>query len=83
MSHIFCIFAEEMQPLDTYKKNRKCYVILGRDGDKVFAYPRDCVGQGPRPAYYRKWWNIRMCYYRTYRELSQDFKDSYPRDYLR
>ena len=72
-----------MQPLDTYIKNRKNYTILRPGDDKVFAYPCDCVGRSPRPAYYRRWWNIRMFYHRMYKELSQDFKDSHPRDYLR
>ena len=73
-----------MQPLDTYKKNRKNHAPLGGGGDDtVFAYPCDCVGRSPRPPRYRRWWNIRMFYHRMYKELSQDFKDSHPRDYLR
>lgn len=72
-----------MQPLDTYKNNRKSHAILRQGDDNVFAYPCDCVGQCPRPAYYRRWWNTRMFYHRIYKELSQDFKDSHPRFYLR
>lgn len=64
-----------MTPLDTYRKNRKNYgmSMTMRGDDEVFAYPRMRMNLRPRTPHYRRWWNVRMCYYRTYREVSYDF----------
>ena len=61
-----------MLPLDTYKKNRRNYVIPRKDDDKVFAYHRTFIDRNI--ACTRKWWNTPLFYRRMYRELSYDFK---------